>query len=130
MSDLLLKTFDSEATEDLPELQVGDDVTVHFKIDVPRNFDELEFQTAALPRLRPSRIHQALLRSEIWQPLRFRLLTTDGISTMKALRTPLVDLMKTLASPMRPSALPALREFPKAESSWRPDRRSRLRPAR
>ncbi len=34
MSDLLLKTFDSEAVSTLPNLHVGDTVTVHVRINV------------------------------------------------------------------------------------------------
>jgi large subunit ribosomal protein L19 len=34
MSDLLLKTFDSEAVPNLPDLHAGDTVTVHVRINV------------------------------------------------------------------------------------------------
>lgn len=32
MSDLLLKAFDAPARDDLPDLRVGDDVTVHLRV--------------------------------------------------------------------------------------------------
>lgn len=34
MSDLLLKTFDADAREDLPPLRAGDNVTVYVKVNV------------------------------------------------------------------------------------------------
>jgi large subunit ribosomal protein L19 len=34
MSDLLLKTFDTEPKEGLPEISVGDSLTVHLRINV------------------------------------------------------------------------------------------------
>jgi large subunit ribosomal protein L19 len=34
MSDLLLKAFDNEPKSDLPELNIGDSVTVHYRINV------------------------------------------------------------------------------------------------
>ena len=34
MSDLLLKTFDNEDRDDLPQLHIGDSVTVYVKVNV------------------------------------------------------------------------------------------------
>ncbi|WP_420628767.1 50S ribosomal protein L19 [Candidatus Leptofilum sp.] len=51
MSDLLLKAFD-QLKEDLPELHVGDDVTVHVRINVGERNERSQIVRGTIIRLR------------------------------------------------------------------------------
>lgn len=51
MSDLLLKAFD-EQTENLPKLHVGDDVTVHVRINVGERNERSQIVRGTIIRLR------------------------------------------------------------------------------
>lgn len=52
MSDLLLKTFDPQPTEGLPELQVGDDVTVHVRVNVGEKNERTQIVRGTIIRFR------------------------------------------------------------------------------
>ncbi len=52
MSDLLLKTFDSEVNENLPELRVGDNVTVHLRINVGERNERVQLVRGVIIRVR------------------------------------------------------------------------------
>ena len=54
MSDLLLKTFDKEENENLPELRVGDNVTVHLRINVGDRNERIQLVRGTIIRLRNS----------------------------------------------------------------------------
>jgi len=54
MSDLLLRTFDSEATEGLSDLHVGDDVTVHLRINVGERNERTQIVRGTIIRFRNS----------------------------------------------------------------------------
>lgn len=52
MSDLLLKAFDIEANENLPELSVGDNVTVHLRINVGQRNERVQLVRGVIVRKR------------------------------------------------------------------------------
>jgi large subunit ribosomal protein L19 len=52
MSDLLLKAFDNQPQAGLPELNVGDDVTVHFRINVGDRNERTQIVRGMIIRLR------------------------------------------------------------------------------
>ena len=52
MSDYLLKIFDSEPTENLPKLRVGDNVTVHLRINVGARNERVQIVRGVIIRLR------------------------------------------------------------------------------
>ncbi|MCP4359348.1 MAG: 50S ribosomal protein L19 [Chloroflexi bacterium] len=52
MSDLLLRTFDGEATEGLSDLHVGDDVTVHLRINVGERNERTQIVRGTIIRFR------------------------------------------------------------------------------
>jgi len=52
MSDLLLKTFDNEPKESLPELHVGDSVTVHLRINVGERNERVQVVRGTIIRFR------------------------------------------------------------------------------
>lgn len=54
MSDLLLKAFDNEDLAGLPELRVGDDVTVHLRINVGEKNERVQLVRGMVIRLRNS----------------------------------------------------------------------------
>ena len=54
MSDLLLKNFDNELNEELPDLLVGDDVTVHLRINVGQRNERIQVVRGTIIRLRNS----------------------------------------------------------------------------
>ena len=54
MSDLLLKTFDTEKNEALPDLHVGDDVTVHLRINVGKRNERSQIVRGTVIRHRRS----------------------------------------------------------------------------
>ena len=54
MSDLLLKSFDTEPVEELPELHVGDDVTIHLRINVGERNERIQIVRGTVIRLRNS----------------------------------------------------------------------------
>ena len=54
MSDLLLKAFDSERNENLPELHVGDNVTVHLRINVGKRNERVQLVRGVIIRQRNS----------------------------------------------------------------------------
>lgn len=54
MSDLLLKTFDNEVNENLPQLRVGDNVTVHLRINVGDRNERVQLVRGVIIRLRNS----------------------------------------------------------------------------
>lgn len=54
MSDLLLKAFDTEDNETLPQLRVGDNVTVHLRINVGDRNERIQLVRGVIIRLRNS----------------------------------------------------------------------------
>jgi large subunit ribosomal protein L19 len=54
MSDVLLKAFDNEENADLPELRVGDNVTVHLRINVGERNERVQVVRGVVIRLRNS----------------------------------------------------------------------------
>ena len=54
MSDLLLKAFEKEANENLPQLRVGDNVTVHLRINVGDRNERVQLVRGVIIRLRNS----------------------------------------------------------------------------
>lgn len=54
MTDLLLKTFDNEASEDLPDLKVGDSVTVHLRVNVGERNERVQLVRGVIIRFRNS----------------------------------------------------------------------------
>lgn len=52
MSDLLLKTFDHEINSELPELHVGDSVTVHVRVNVGERNERVQMVRGVIIRLR------------------------------------------------------------------------------
>lgn len=52
MSDLLLKAFDTEPAEEIPELAVGDDVTVHVRINVGERNERTQVVRGTIIRFR------------------------------------------------------------------------------
>lgn len=54
MSDLLLKAFDKEDNEKLPQLRVGDSVTVHLRINVGTRNERIQVVRGTIIRLRNS----------------------------------------------------------------------------
>jgi large subunit ribosomal protein L19 len=52
MSDLLLKTFDIEDNETLPQLRIGDNVTVHLRINVGEKNERVQLVRGVIIRLR------------------------------------------------------------------------------
>lgn len=54
MSDLLLKAFDKEDNETLPQLRVGDNVTVHLRINVGDRNERIQLVRGVVIRLRNS----------------------------------------------------------------------------
>lgn len=54
MSDLLLKAFDNEKNEELPEIRVGDSVTVHLRINVDTRNERVQLVRGTIIRLRNS----------------------------------------------------------------------------
>lgn len=54
MSDLLLKAFDKEDSPELPELRVGDSVTVYVRINVGDRNERVQMVRGTIIRLRNS----------------------------------------------------------------------------
>ncbi|RMG95773.1 MAG: 50S ribosomal protein L19 [Chloroflexi bacterium] len=54
MSDLLLKAFDKEDNENLPEVRVGDSVTVHVRINVGERNERVQMVRGTVIRVRNS----------------------------------------------------------------------------
>ena len=54
MSDLLLETFDKEDNGTLPQLRVGDNVTVHLRINVGDRNERIQLVRGVIIRLRNS----------------------------------------------------------------------------
>lgn len=54
MSDLLLKTFDNEAADGIPELHVGDSVTVYVRVNVGERNERTQMVRGVIIRLRNS----------------------------------------------------------------------------
>jgi large subunit ribosomal protein L19 len=54
MSDQLLKAFDKEANDTLPQLRVGDGVTVHLRINVDSRNERIQLVRGIVIRLRNS----------------------------------------------------------------------------
>ncbi len=54
MSDLLLKAFDNDDIEALPQLRVGDNVTVHLRINVGQRNERVQLVSGTIIRLRNS----------------------------------------------------------------------------
>jgi large subunit ribosomal protein L19 len=52
MSDLLLKAFDSELNENLPELHVGDNITIHLRINVGERNERVQVVRGVVIRRR------------------------------------------------------------------------------
>lgn len=58
MSDLLLKTFDAPEREDLPEIHVGDTVTVHHRINVGTRNERVQLVRGVIIRLNGGGMNQ------------------------------------------------------------------------
>ncbi|MBP6468979.1 MAG: 50S ribosomal protein L19 [Chloroflexi bacterium] len=58
MSDLLLQAFDKEAKKDLPDMYVGDNVTVHLRINVGERNERIQVVRGIVIRLRKGGINQ------------------------------------------------------------------------
>ena len=58
MSDLLLQAFDKEAKKDLPDMHVGDNVTVHLRINVGERNERIQVVRGIVIRLRKGGINQ------------------------------------------------------------------------
>ena len=58
MSDLLLQAFDKEAQKDLPDMYVGDNVTVHLRINVGERNERIQVVRGIVIRLRKGGINQ------------------------------------------------------------------------
>jgi large subunit ribosomal protein L19 len=54
MSDLLIKTFDIEDNETLPQLRIGDNVTVNLRINVGEKNERIQLVRGVVIRLRNS----------------------------------------------------------------------------
>jgi large subunit ribosomal protein L19 len=54
MSDLLLRAFDNEDVEAQPELHVGDNVTIHLRINVGTRNDRIQLVRGTIIRFRNS----------------------------------------------------------------------------
>lgn len=54
MSDLLLKAFESEPAAGLPELEIGDDVTIHVRVNVGERNERTQVVRGTVIRLRNS----------------------------------------------------------------------------
>jgi large subunit ribosomal protein L19 len=54
MSDLLLQSFDKEDNENFPELHVGDNVTIHLRINVATRNERIQLVRGTIIRLRNS----------------------------------------------------------------------------
>ncbi len=54
MSDLLLKTFDNEKNEAIPQLASGDDVTVYVRINVGQRNERTQIVRGTIIRIRNS----------------------------------------------------------------------------
>lgn len=54
MSDLLLKAFDSEPKESLPDVHAGDSVTVHVRINVGERNERVQVVRGTVIRIRNS----------------------------------------------------------------------------
>ena len=52
MSDMLLKAFDNEESAELPELRVGDNVTIHVRINVGERNERVQIVRGVVIRLR------------------------------------------------------------------------------
>jgi len=52
MSDLLLKAFDLEAKKELPDMYVGDNVTVHLRINVGERNERIQLVRGIIIRMR------------------------------------------------------------------------------
>jgi large subunit ribosomal protein L19 len=52
MTDLLLKAFDTEINENLPELNVGDSVTVYVRVNVGERNERVQMVRGVVIRLR------------------------------------------------------------------------------
>jgi large subunit ribosomal protein L19 len=54
MSDMLLKAFDNEVTQEYPDLHVGDNVTVYLRINVGERNERVQMVRGIVIRLRNS----------------------------------------------------------------------------
>jgi len=54
MSDLLLKSFEKEANKELPQLRVGDNITVHLRINVGTRNERIQLVRGTVIRVRNS----------------------------------------------------------------------------
>jgi large subunit ribosomal protein L19 len=52
MSDLLLRSFQNEENENVPELHVGDNVTVHLRVNVDTRNERIQLVRGTVIRLR------------------------------------------------------------------------------
>lgn len=52
MSDLLLKAFEKEVDENIPDIHVGDNVTVHLRINVDSRNERVQLVRGVVIRLR------------------------------------------------------------------------------
>ncbi|HSH04450.1 MAG TPA: 50S ribosomal protein L19 [Anaerolineae bacterium] len=58
MSDLLLKAFDAPANEELPFLRVGDNVTVHVRVNVGERNERVQIIRGMVIRKRNSGVNE------------------------------------------------------------------------
>jgi large subunit ribosomal protein L19 len=54
MSDLLLKVFDAPEREDLPDIQPGDSITLHYRINVGERSERVQLVRGTVIRMRGS----------------------------------------------------------------------------
>lgn len=84
MSDLLLKSFDNQDKAELPQLQVGDDVTVHLRINVGERNERVQLVRGTIIRLRNEGNHRNFT---------VRRIAANGIGVERSflLRSPRID---------------------------------------
>lgn len=84
MSDLLLKTFDDDQNEHFPDLNVGDQVTVHLRINVGEKNERVQLVRGTVIRRRNSGNNTNFT---------VRRIASNGVGVERTflLRSPLID---------------------------------------
>lgn len=83
MSDLLLKAFDAPANENIPDLRIGDDITVHLRI-VEGNRERVQLVRGTVIRTQGSANQKSFT---------VRRIASNGIGVERSFlfRSPLID---------------------------------------
>lgn len=83
MSDLLLKAFDAPANENIPDLRIGDDITVHLRI-VEGNRERVQLVRGTVIRMQGSGNQKSFT---------VRRIASNGIGVERSFlfRSPLID---------------------------------------